>query len=247
MRPRAARCKVSSEAEHKLWGMVVGAWPAKPASLDFPNGLGRPSPYIMLSRLMLVTDRRLMRPSFEDALRAALEGGARLVQLREKDLSVGELKSLAQTAQNGCEKFGASLLVNSEMEIARDVGARGVHWPERCLGNQIEYSNGFVKGFSVHSVEAAQRAQESGADYVVFGAVFPTSSHPGEPAKGIDTLREVASSVSVPVYAIGGIDSEESVQSCLQNGAHGVAVRSNVWEAIDVRQRVALLRRWTGD
>ncbi len=201
----------------------------------------------MLPRLMLVTDWRLMQPSFGEALRAALEGGAPLIQLREKDLPLQELQSLAQTAQSLCETFGASLLVNTEIEIAQSVGARGVHWPQRCLEHGIEYSMGALNGFSVHSVEAAQRAQEVGADYVVFGAVFPTSSHPGEAAKGIDALHRVTSAVALPVYAIGGLDNEEAVQRCLISGAYGVAVRSSVWEAPDVSQRVAQLRRWAGN
>ncbi|HVF84664.1 MAG TPA: thiamine phosphate synthase [Abditibacteriaceae bacterium] len=201
----------------------------------------------MLSRFMLVTDRRLMKPSFEEALHAALEGGARLVQLREKDLTVEELKVLAQAAQRLCESFDASLLVNTEVEVARAIGARGVHWPERCLGNQIDYSKGFVNGVSVHSVEAAQSAQKVGADYVVFGAIFPTSSHPGAPVAGLEALREVTAAVSVPVYAIGGIDSERTANMCFQSGAHGIAVRSNAWEAPDVKQRVSHLRRWTGE
>ncbi len=212
------------------------------------SGLAAPSPYNMLSRLMLVTERRLMKPTFEESLQAALEGGARLIQLREKDLSAQDLQSLAETSQRWCETFGASLIINSEAKIALNVGANGVHWPERTAS--IEYSKTLLNGVSVHSVEAAQRAQKSGANYLVFGSIFPTSSHPNETAKGLGALRAVVRAVSLPVYAIGGIGTKSTIRACLEAGAHGVAIRSSVWEAptqTEKREKVALFLQWLAD
>ena len=97
--------------------------------------------------------------------------------------------------------------------------------------------NNLTFGVSVHSVQAAQRAQQFGARYVVFGAVFPTTSHPDEAPAGIEKLREVVQSVSIPVFAIGGIDNN-LIQTCLETGAFGVAVRSAVWNARDVKHKV---------
>lgn len=186
---------------------------------------------------MLVTERRLMQPSFEAALHQALEGGARLIQLREKNLSSDEFRLLATTSQKLCAQFGATLLLNSQPQIAQEIGC-GAHFPEREISN-IEYSKLQSNGASIHSVESAQNAEKLGADYLVFGAVFPTSSHPNEVAQGLAKLREVADAVSIPVYAIGGIGDEESVKSCLKNGAFGVAVRSATWKNADVAKTVA--------
>ena len=77
-------------------------------------------------------------------------------------------------------------------------------------------------GRSVHSVEAARRDAQEGADYLVFGPVFPTTSHPGRPALGLAALAEVAAAVPVPVLAIGGIDAE-TARACREAGAAGFA------------------------
>lgn len=193
----------------------------------------------ILPRLMLVTQRSLMRPNFSDALSAALDGGARLVQLREKDISHPELFDLARAAKTICDAHGAQLVVNGSMEIARAIGAH-LHLPEaasvadarRALGR--EYS----LGQSVHSLAAAQRAQNEGADYLVFGSVFPTASHPGSTPGGIEALRQVAQELEIPIFAIGGV-TPVNCADCLAAGAHGVAVMRAVWHAPDMAAAVA--------
>jgi thiamine-phosphate pyrophosphorylase len=188
----------------------------------------------ILPRLMVVTQSSLMRPDFLHALSAAVESGARLVQLREKEINRTELLDLARQAKAICEAQGARLFVNGNFEIARAIGA-GLHLPEaqsvaqarRALGR--EYSI----GQSVHSLEAARRAQDGGASYVVFGSVFPTASHAGSTPRGMEALREVAHEISIPVFAIGGVSCANAVQ-CLEAGAHGVAVMRAVWQAENV-------------
>jgi thiamine-phosphate pyrophosphorylase len=190
---------------------------------------------ILLPRLYLITDRHHMQPSFELALAAALEGGARLIQLREKDLSLRHLHALAESANFLCQPAGARLLINSSLDVANAVGAGGVHLPDGGPGPAAArelLSPGTLCGVSVHSTPAAQQAAAAGADYLIFGSIFQTSSHPGAAPAGLDALREVAASVACPVYAIGGIEPG-SVADCLKAGAYGVAVRSAVWEAPD--------------
>lgn len=196
-----------------------------------------------LPRLLLITNRHAMQPSFDAALESALRGGARLIQLREKDLTGREMLALAQRAQLLCERFGAKLLINSRVDIARTVGAAGVHLPEndlppdearRTLGKHA------LCGVSVHSVEAARGAVEAGADYLVFGSVFPTASHPGAAPAGLDALREVAAfaaQTGTPVFAVGGINADNT-GLCREAGAHGIAVISAVWRAPNVEAAV---------
>ena len=190
---------------------------------------------------MLVTQHDLMRPSFEEALEAALRGGARLIQLREKNTV--RVLECAPVAAALCEKYGAQLQLNvgaQSLQLAREWRC-GVHLPQsesvevarRVLGAE------FLIGQSVHSA-AARAAQNGNADYLVFGAVFPTLSHPGEVPAGLETLRAVAVSVSLPVFAIGGVDAHNAAQ-CLQNGAHGVAAIRAVWDASDIHAATAQL------
>jgi len=193
-----------------------------------------------LSRLLLLTDRSLMRPTFDVALLSALRGGARLVHLREKDLSAREVLALVFKAQKLVEVYGAKLLVNARADIARAAHLDGVHLPENDLSPRDARSTlgqHALCGVSTHSLETAQRAAAEGADYIVFGPVFPTPSHPESKGCGLEVMSEVAASVSIPVFAIGGIDAVNA-DSCRKAGAHGVAVIRAIWERENVEEAV---------
>jgi thiamine-phosphate diphosphorylase len=198
-----------------------------------------------LPRLMLVTQRARMKPDFETALEAALHGGAQLIQLREKDLPDDELLDLAKRAKELCEKYDATLIINGAPEAAQTLGI-GLHLPESALLPQ----NVDLWGASVHSLESAQRAAgqgtEQGAEYLVFGSVFPTQSHPNSVPAGLERLGKVCATVQIPVFAIGGITCGNA-GLCLDAGAHGIAVISAVWDADDVERAVRALKVVTND
>lgn len=192
---------------------------------------------------MLVTDRRLMKPSFEVALQNALSGGARLIQLREKDLGARELLALARQAQSLCERFEATLLINTRADIARACNAGGIHLPEREIAPRdatLCLRAGAICSVSVHDEAAARRAENEGADALVFGTVFPTSSHMSTHVTGLEGLQRVVEAVEMPVFAIGGINVFNA-RACLEI-ASGIAVRSAIWEANDVEKAVRALR-----
>ena len=199
----------------------------KPEAFNFP-------------RLMLITQRALMI-SFAQVLEAALEDGARLIQLREKDLDEPELRDLARSARVLCEGWDARLLLNGSREAALEAGAHGVQLPLHSLTSEqitrIKRSALWC-GVSVHSLDEARQAQYFGADYLILGSIFPTQSHPGAAPLGLQVLAEVASAVRIPVYAIGGINSQNA-RSCLEAGAHGVAAIRAAWNP---EERHELLR-----
>ena len=191
-----------------------------------------------LPRLMQVTQNSLMHPDWHTALETALAAGARLVQLREKEASPAQFLQLALRAKALCDRYGAQLVVNGQVEIARETGA-GVHLQESqsvaaaraLLGARCPI------GQSVHSVAAAQRAQAEGCNYLVFGSVFATATHPGSIPAGLDALEEVTRLTSLPVLAIGGI-TPENAAVCRKHGAHGVAVIRAVWDAQNIAEAV---------
>ncbi len=185
---------------------------------------------------MLVTQRARMKPDFASALETALRGGARLIQLREKDLTHEELASLAHLTQTLCMAHGATLLLNNAPHLAQTLGA-GLHLPENAPPVAGEF---FVRGASCHSLESARRAAEQGADYLIFGSVFETQSHPGAAPAGLKMLREVCASVAVPVFAIGGV-TLRNARLCLEAGAQGIAVIGAAWDAPDVETAVCEL------
>ena len=185
---------------------------------------------------MLVTSRHQMKPSFEHCLEAALLGGASLIQLREKDLDPTLFTFLAEVCRKLCSHYKAELLINGRPKMAQRLNIGGLHLSESAL--DLDATLKFpVMGFSVHSLENAKRAEALGADYLIYGSIFPTASHPEIAAVGLDELSKVTQAVSCPVYAIGGI-SAANAKSCREVGAYGVAVMSAVWQAPNIAQAV---------
>lgn len=211
-----------------------------------------------LPKLFLITDRThtLGRPLL-DVVKAALEGGVRLIQLREKDLNGRELFDLAREMRKLTTVYGAKLLINDRVDIALAVDADGVHFGQngisavdarRALSMTgtapiLRYDESLsvnrdspLIGVSTHSLEEALQAELDGADFVTFGPVYftPSKAAYGEPV-GIDKLKEVAKAVSIPIYALGGI-KRDNIEEALSVGAHGVAVISAIMAAEDIKR-----------
>ena len=189
--------------------------------------------------LYLVTDRG--RTGGRDllwALEQALAGGVRAVQLREKDLGGRELYLLAQKVKRLCERYHASLFVNDRIDVALGVDADGVHlggtsMPVRAARELVGEKK--LIGVSTHSVQEAKEAEQSGADFILFGPVYfaPSKAVYGKP-QGLGPLKEVVEKISLPVYAIGGV-KVENIAEVKATGVQGVALISAVLSAPDPR------------
>ena len=190
--------------------------------------------------LMLVTNRRLT--GGEDGLvRAAgeaVEGGANVVQLREKNLGADALAALARRLREVTEGR-ALLIINRSLSAARESGADGVHLPED--DRMLDERGGLIVGQSVHTVEAAEWAEREGVEYVVAGPIYKTRSHPRATPAGADLIRKITEVVGVPVIAIGGIDYQR-VPGVMRAGASGVAVISAILGSSNPREAAARLR-----
>ena len=193
--------------------------------------------------LYFVTDRKQTanRP-LTDVVHAALDGGVRAVQLREKDLEGRELYALAERLRALTRRYQARLLVNDRLDVALAVEADGVHLGQnsfavkdarRLLGAEQ------LIGVSTHSQHEIAAAQE--ADFLVFGPVYytPSKAAYGEP-QGLDRLRAAVAHSAVPVFAIGGIKTER-VAEVLETGAHGIAMISAISAATDPAQAAQAL------
>lgn len=200
---------------------------------------------ISLPRLMAVTDRAQMRPGYEEALERALSGPFKFVQFREKDLSDEEARTLANVAADACKRHNGVLVINDRLQLARELGS-GLHVSEARLEQlpSLRRSLGMesLLGISCHSQENAIHAKEFGADYVVFGSVFETPSHPDIRPAGLATLRQVCEAVNIPVYAIGGINADNA-KDCFENGAYGIAAIRAAWEHADTWQNLTQIDR----
>jgi thiamine-phosphate pyrophosphorylase len=180
--------------------------------------------------LYLITDR-LSLPAGKDLLtqvEAALRGGVRAVQLREKDLSARELLPLAKQMRELTRCYDAKLLINREVDVALAVDADGVHLGGDSLSVDVARKRlgaDRLIGVSTHAVDEVRRAQKSGADFVTFGPVYATESKLkyGQPV-GLERLGEVTAVAgsAFPIFALGGVNAER-VPTIIECGCRHVA------------------------
>lgn len=162
------------------------------------------------------------------ALQTALAGGLSLVQLREPDLSAGERAKFAAAALALCRAAGAKLLINGDAELARRIGADGVHLGATQLAAASQRPDFPLAGASCHTREELERAAALGFDFAVLGAVKPTASHPGRPAIGWEKFAALTAGLPLPVYALGGLDRGD-IDPAREAGAHGIAAIRGAW------------------
>lgn len=194
--------------------------------------LPHPWIYLVTDRARLTPDARTTRDAIvalESFVADAIDAGVDVIQLRERDLDGGALRDLAVRIQRRASGTLTRVLVNDRADVAIAAGADGVH--VRADGPPVARvrtlaSGDWIAGRSVHSVAEARAASQDGADYVLFGTVFPGGSKGGGPEDDrLPALHEVARTTQVPVIAIGGIDPARAA-ACLREGAAGVAAIS---------------------
>ena len=169
----------------------------------------------------------------------ALQGGVRALQLREKHLSSKELLAQALEIKPIVKKYDAKLFINDRADIAEIAGADGVHLTETSVP-AAEIKDKFrnlMVGVSTQEKEGALLAEAEGADFITFSPIFetPSKTHFGPP-QGPQRLGEIVKSVHLPVLALGGVKLNR-VPEVLEQGAHGVAVISGIWDSQDIKQQ----------
>ena len=180
---------------------------------------------------------------------AILAGGCARLQLRAKDLGAGALVTLARELAPRCRAAGVPLVINDRPDVARVVGADGVHLGRDDLpvsDARALLGAAFEIGRSTHTPAEARDLAGAGVDLIAFGPLFETSSKPdAEPVVGLEALREVCRAASHPVVAIGGL-TLENAPSVREAGAHFGAAISAVCGAQDPRAAAAALHAALG-
>lgn len=166
---------------------------------------------------------------FFSRLEARLRNGLGLIQVREKSLSRDALKAFAERVLGLARAHGAKVLVNHDVDLARQIGADGVHLTAAQLLRPAARPEISWCGASCHSTEELRRAEARGADFAVLGPVRATPSHPEAVPLGWEGFRQIAAGASIPVYALGGVvpGDLERAQSC---GAHGLSMVRGAWD-----------------
>ncbi len=196
-----------------------------------------------------VTDRKWLKEeeTLAQQVEKAIQGGATIIQLREKHLRDEEFLAQAQAVKQVTDRYGVLLIINDNVDVAIAVDAAGVHVGQEDMGaGEVRRRLGPQKilGVSAQTVAHALAAQAAGADYLGVGAVFPTSSKDDAVEVDKETLQAICEAVEIPAVAIGGITADNMTQ--LQGtGIVGVAVISAIFGQPDVKLAAQILaQQW---
>ncbi len=187
----------------------------------------------------VVTDRnKVKRDHLIPVIEEVVAGGVNLVQIREKDLPMDQLKNLYFKL---ADRINSNCLIS--VNVSKFTNSFGpsciLHFPEKIkLEPQIKKPK---FGQSIHSVENAIKAEKAGASYLFAGTIFPSKSHPSLPGSGTEYLARICRAVTIPTVAIGGINETNS-ESVIKSGASGVAVISSLLEAKDPYKKASEIR-----
>ncbi len=179
-----------------------------------------------------------------EVLEAVIQGGARIVQLREKEYSKKDLYHLALIFREMTAKAGVLLIINDHVDIALGVEADGVHLGQEDLPLTVarQLAPELLIGASTHFLEDALQAQRDGADYVNIGPIFPTRTKEGvERVLGPEAIAKISPHVEVDFTVMGGIN-EANIDQVLAQGARRVAMVTAITRAADIAAKVRSLR-----
>ncbi|HED17114.1 MAG TPA: thiamine phosphate synthase [Gammaproteobacteria bacterium] len=192
-----------------------------------------------LRGLYAITDERLIEASrLASAVKAAISGGARLIQFRDKNPSSAARTQLAAGVQAVCAAHGVTLIINDDIDLCKKIGAAGVHLgaDDSSLKTAREQlGTGALIGISCYNqLDLALNAEQNGADYVAFGSFYSSGIKPDAVRADTEMLKRARNRLSIPIVAIGGI-TRANTRPLIDAGADMVAVISDVFGSDDIQ------------
>jgi thiamine-phosphate pyrophosphorylase len=186
------------------------------------------------AKLYLVSPATLRAGRLADLTPELIAAGVDVIQLREKELEAGPVLTLAEPIAEACAEADVPFIINDRPDIALALRGAGVHLGQDDLSVSVArkiVGEDAIVGLSTHSPEDIA-AVPAAVDYIAVGPVFETPTKPGRPAVGLDLVRHAASAVSLPWFAIGGINAS-NIESVLEAGARRVVVVRALTESDD--------------
>jgi len=183
-----------------------------------------------------------------DVARELIAGGVDIIQVRAKERSHAERVELAMRIVSAAFQYSVPVIINDDIDAAFEAGADGVHlgqmdWAAIPRGERADRLSAMrIVGRSTHSLEEALTAERDGVDYIGVGPVFPTATKPGARPVGVELVRDVASKVKIPFFAIGGI-TLDNVGQVLEAGATRIAVVSAILKATNCTGAAAAFKK----
>ncbi|MEE0866679.1 MAG: thiamine phosphate synthase [Clostridia bacterium] len=190
-----------------------------------------------MSDILCVTNRKLCCENFLSRIKKIAAAKPTGIILREKDMSEAEYMKLASDVIEICKRYNTPCILHTFTSAAEKLGCRAIHLPldVLCTISHADRAKFSVLGASCHSAEDAIKAEKLGCTYITAGHVFNTDCKKGLPGRGLEFLKAVCESVSIPVYAIGGISSE-NIAEVRKHGADGACVMSGAMMCKDVEK-----------
>jgi len=208
---------------------------------DLISRISRRDKIERMAGLHVILDRQFLAGRNELGIaRQIIEGGAKVIQLRDKQSKRGELLVVAQKLKELCSQAGILFMINDYLDLALAVDADGIHVGQEDLPLPVvrrELPIDKVIGCSVTTSHQARRAQDEGTDYIAVGSIFPTTTKKEATVVGVDMLKELKRAISAPLVAIGGIN-QNNIGEVVAAGADAVAVISAVLGEEDVKRAV---------
>ena len=180
-----------------------------------------------------------------DVLKAIADGGAKIVQMREKNISDRNLFQLGEEFRKITLQYKMLLIIDDRIDVAAAINADGVHLGQDDLPLEAArtVSDNLIVGISTHSLEEALEAQSAGADYINIGPIFATQTKKlSYPALGPETISAIAPSLKIPFSVMGGIKARHIPELC-RSGATRIAMVTEITEAEDITDKVKELRK----
>lgn len=185
-----------------------------------------------MPKILVVTNRQICQENFLRRIEKLAKTQIDSIILREKDMTEEKYEALAQEVLMICRRYGKECILHSFPDAALNLGEKSIHLPLwKAVGYKKFHSFSRV-GISIHSVEEAKQAKDLGAAYVTAGHIFTTDCKPSLPPRGLAFLKNVRAAVSIPIFAIGGIN-EDNLKCVLDAGADGVCLMSSMMTCSD--------------
>ncbi len=200
---------------------------------------------MLLSGLYIIADTSfpVLQPFTEKAVSNLLQPGVKLLQYRDKHLSMRERKKHATVLRSCCREHSIPLIINDDIYLAQEADADGVHlgkFDMPVAQARLLLGKEKIIGASCYqSLKRAQAAQNDGADYVAFGAVFPSSTKPEAKEISLSTVTKYQCHLNLPICAIGGITSV-NIAKVFNTGIDMVAIASDILAAPDPIRQINL-------
>ena len=196
-----------------------------------------------LKGLYAITDENLIpEKHFNQIVESALQGGAKIIQYRDKSNDQEKRLHQATILQSLCQKYKSLCIINDDIELAKEINADGVHLGKddnsiaearRVLGNDA------IIGVSCYNdLSLAIDAERNSADYVAFGAIFPSPTKPNAAVADLDIISNAKSKLSIPICVIGGI-TEINIHQVVEHGSDMAAVISSLFSVNDTKDTAA--------